>query len=65
MIMLTYAHIRFLHQLEAAVHGLITAYAQHQGIAPAEADEFFVRLRSNALNTALGEGGKDELLRLA
>jgi hypothetical protein len=53
------------YQLEAAVHSLIRAHAQHEGIDRSEADRFFQTLRTNALRAALqaGEGGADEILR--
>ena len=53
------------YQLEAAVHSLIRAHAQHEGIDRSEADRFFQTLRTNALRAAMqaGEGGADEILR--
>ena len=53
------------YQLEAAVHSLIRAHAQREGIDRSEADRFFQTLRTNALRAALqdGGGGADEILR--
>ena len=53
------------YQLEAALHSLIRAHAQHAGIDRSDADRFFETLRTNALRAAMqaGEGGADEILR--
>ena len=39
------------------------AFAQRAGLSAAEADGFFLTLRTNALTAALGEGGSHELLQ--
>ena len=51
---------RFLHHLEGAVERLIQAHARQAGITTAAADAFFVQLRTNAITTAISQGGTDE-----
>ena len=56
---------RYHHHLETAVEGLLHAHARRAHMPAAEADRFFVTLRTNAITTALGEGGSAEVLQPA